>query len=240
MENKRIKNIILIILCLLVFLLSAFTLTKVIINHIFVEAYNSGEYPTSMEEKLEIINFPQGYLPFYNLGNAAFRKGDYLEAISLYSQALEQYPPEGKDCDIRVNQALALCNTIDFNNINSQAKLEEALTALYTARDILTEKGCANDEGTGHDPEAQQLKDDIDEMIRKLQSQDPPQTPQNGSGERQQQQQEQGSQSPQEKKQENELKENKEQAMEERQRRQSGGEPGSNEGGGRSPGVKPW
>ena len=243
MKPNKVRNALLIILSLLVFLLSAFTLVKVVINHGYVEAYNAGNYDTSLEEKLKILNFPQGYLPYYNLGNAAYQRGDYIEAIGLYSQALEQYPPQGKDCDIRVNQALSLCNTIDFNNIKSQAKLEEALTTLYTARDILMENGCANDEGTGHDPEAQQLKDDIDRMIQALQNPQEPEPPQNGGGENDQDQNndQNNSQSMRERQQQDQLQDNKEQAMEERQRQQSGGGPGGSQSGAGGHKVeKPW
>lgn len=241
MVSKKVRNAMLIILSLVVFLLAAFTLVKVVINHGYVQAYNNGDYDTTMEEKLRILNFPQGYLPYYNLGNAAYQKGDYIEAIGLYSRALEQYPPEGKDCDIRVNQALALCNTIDFSNIRSQSKLEEAITTLYTARDVLMENGCANDENTGHDPEAQQLKNDIDAMIQALQN---PQIeeipPQNGGGE-QQENNENNSQSMRERQQQQQLEQNKERSMEERQRQQSGGEPGSSQaGGGQGRDNKPW
>ncbi len=70
------------------------------------------------------------------------------------------YPPESKECDIRVNLALSLCDTIDFYHLDSQDKIDTALFILYKARDVLTEKGCAAEaEGEkGHDPEAQQLK----------------------------------------------------------------------------------
>ncbi len=241
MKQTSSRNILLIVFSLIVFALAAFTLVKVLINHRFVTEYNKGNYDTGAEETLKILNFPQGYLPYYNLGNVAYQKGDYTDAIGLYSQALEQYPPEGADCDIRVNQALALCNTIDFNNITSRAKLEEALTTLNTARDILMENGCANDENTGHDPEAQQLKNDIDEMIKRLQN------PQNGggsqNGDEPTPQPEGGGNNTQdfrERQQQEQLQEIKERSMEERQRRQSGGSGSSQSAGGHNSIEKPW
>ena len=147
---------------------------RLIINHSFVSAYESGDYHIEQEKSLLTMNFPESYVPYYNLGNAAYKLGDYNSAISYYTKALEMYPSEGKECDIRVNLALALCDTIDFYNLDSQDKIDTALFMLYKARDVLTEKGCASDvEGEqGHDPEAQQLKEDIDKMIEKLKNPD--------------------------------------------------------------------
>ena len=146
--------------------------SRLITNHLFVQAYNSEEYDTEAEEKLLKMNFPESYVPYYNLGNAAYKKGDYNSAIAYYTKALENYPPEDKDCLIRINMALSLCNTIDFYNLDSQEKIDTALFILYKARDLLLEKGCASDEGEGHNADAQQLKEDIDAMIEKLKNPD--------------------------------------------------------------------
>ena len=146
--------------------------SRLITNHLFVQAYNNEEYDTEAEEKLLKMNFPESYVPYYNLGNAAYKKGDYNSAIAYYTKALENYPPEDKDCLIRINMALSLCNTIDFYNLDSQEKIDTALFILYKARDLLLEKGCASDEGEGHNADAQQLKEDIDAMIEKLKNPD--------------------------------------------------------------------
>ncbi len=147
---------------------------RLILNHSYVKAYEKGDYKTEMEESLLTMNFPEGYVPYYNLGNAAYRYGDYNSAISYYTKALENYPPEGRDCKIRINLALALCDTIDFYHLDTQEKVDTALFILYKARDVLLEKGCATDEEgqTGHDADAQKLKEDIDEMIKKLENPD--------------------------------------------------------------------
>jgi len=157
---------------------------RLIINHSFVSDYEQGNYQVDKEKSLLTMNFPESYVPLYNLGNASYKLGDYNSAISYYTKALEMYPPEAKECDIRVNLALSLCDTIDFYHLDSQDKIDTALFILYKARDVLTEKGCAAEaEGEkGHDPEAQQLKEDIDEMIKKLQNPD-----QNGSNGQQEQ-----------------------------------------------------
>ena len=146
--------------------------SRLITNHSFVNAYNRGEYETKAEEQLLKMNFPESYLPFYNLGNAAYKMGDYNSAIGYYNQALQNYPPKNKECLIRINLALSLCNTIDFYNLDSQEKIDTALFVLYKARDVLLEKGCATNEGDGHNADAQKLKEDIDAMIEKLKNPD--------------------------------------------------------------------
>ncbi len=148
---------------------------RLIVNHSFVSAYEKGDYSYSEKENsLLKMNFPESFVPYYNLGNVAYKYGDYNSAITYYTKALENYPPEGKDCKIRINLALAMCNTIDFNHLDSQEKIDTALFILYKARDVLLEKGCAVDEEgeTGHDADAQQLKEDIDRMIEKLENPD--------------------------------------------------------------------
>ena len=146
---------------------------RLIINHSYVNAYQNGDYQVEAEESLLTLNFPESYVPYYNLGNAAYRFADYNSAISYYTKALEMHPPKGKDCKIRINLALALCGTIDFNHLDTQDKIDSALFILYKARDVLTEKGCASQEGhDGHDADAQQLKEDIDRMIEKLKNPD--------------------------------------------------------------------
>ena len=159
---------------LLLLVMTVLLTRRLIINHDYVSSYMKGDYKTEAEEGLLSMNFPESFVPYYNLGNAAYRYGDYNSAISYYTKALENYPPEGKDCKIRINLALALCDTIDFYNLNTQEKVDTALFILYKARDVLLEKGCAvSEEGqVGHDADAQQLKEDIDRMIEKLQNPD--------------------------------------------------------------------
>ncbi len=149
--------------------LSAMLLYRLLVNHDFVIRYRQGEIEVAGEEKLLEFNFPESYVPYYNLGNAAYKNGDYNSAISYYNEALGMHPGEGKDCMIRINLALALCRTINFYNLDSQEKIDTALFILYKARDVLTENGCASPEGSdGHNADAQQLKEDIDRMIEML------------------------------------------------------------------------
>ena len=200
--------------------------TRLFTNHSFVNAYNNEEYNIEQEEKLLKMNFPESYIPYYNLGNAYYKEGDYNSAVGYYTQALTMYPPEDKECQIRINLALALCNTIDFYSLDSQEKIDTALFILYKARDVLLEKGCASDDGQGHNAEAQQLKEDIDAMIEKLKN------PDQGSGSDQPQENQdnqddsdgsskndKGS-NDKEKRIQNELEENKKNALEDRKEQQ--------------------
>lgn len=162
-----------ILMGVFVFALTLMLLWRLYVNHDFVAKYNRGEIDVTREEKLLEFNFPEGYLPYYNLGNAAYKNGDYNAAINYYNEALNQHPGEGKDCLIRINLALSLCNTINFYKLDSQEKIDTALFILYKARDVLTENGCASPEGhDGHNEDAQQLKEDIDRMIEMLQNPD--------------------------------------------------------------------
>ena len=199
-----------------------FLTSRLVTNMMFLRAYNKGSYDIEAEQKLLKFNFPESYLPYYNMGNAAYNQGDYNAAVGYYTEALKQHPTEKKECDIRVNLALSLCNTINFYNLDTQEKVDTALFILYKARDILLEKGCATDEGEpGHDPDAQQLKEDIDRMIEKLKNPDD----NNGNNGDQQQNSSDNSDSDsnedskpsdREKKVQNELEENKKNAMEDR------------------------
>ncbi len=176
-----------IIIALIALALTIFLARRLWINHSFVSAYNNGEYNTEEEAKLTKNNFPESYVPYYNLGNAAYKNGDYNTAIGYYQEAMKMYPPRDKDISIRINQALAMCNTIDFNDLNTQEKIDTALFILYKARDLLTEKGYATEAGTEEtvDPTAQQLKEDIDRLIEQLEN--PQQSQQNNNDQEQNQ-----------------------------------------------------
>ena len=232
---------------------------RIAVNHDYVRAYEKGDYRTQQEESLLKMNFPESYVPYYNLGNAAYRYGDYNAAISYYTKALESFPPEGRDCKIRINLALALCDTIDFYHLDTQDKVDTALFILYKARDVLLEKGCAtNEEGqTGHDADAQQLKEDIDKMIEKLENPDKNQQSQqqeNSSGNDNSDNSSGSSQQPsdKEKKVQGELEGKKKDALEDRKDQQGtlekwsdyvGGGQGDEEGGGEggsSTNNSPW
>ncbi|MBE6015636.1 MAG: tetratricopeptide repeat protein [Lachnospiraceae bacterium] len=245
MKPRIGKYVIMILISLLLLAFGIFLTIRYFINHNYVTAYNNGDYNATGEDILKTMNFPEGYVPYYNLGNAAYQKGEYILAAENFSQALKYYPREGEDCKIRINLALSLCYTIDFEKLDNESKIESALVTLYQARNTLMQNGCANDEGTGHNKDAQQLKEDIDKMIEKLTKSNPPpqQNPdQNNNGD--------GGggngNSQGNKNKENELKNNKDKAQQDRANKQGqsggGGSQGGDggQGGGGSTITRPW
>lgn len=189
MKKKPLKVMIPFIISIVLVVITGLFMLKVLLNHFFVVAYASETYAAPVQEFETMFNHPESYLPYYNLGNCYYQGGDYSTAAAYYYQALSYEDiPQDRDIPIRINLALALCYSIDFDNLKSDTDIQSALQVLYTARDILMEKGYANDEGTGTDATAQQLKEDIDKMIEKLQQQ---QNNNDNSDDQEQQQQEQ-------------------------------------------------
>ena len=164
-----LRYIFMSIMALILCVVSIILATKIVTNHSFVKQYNYGNYVESKEKSLLVLNLPESYLPYYNLGNVAYKRGDYNSAIGYFNQALNLYPVGAKDCKIRINLALSYCYSIDYYNLNSQEKIDTAIFTLYKARDVLLANGCAKDgDEVGHNEDAQQLKEDIDEMIEML------------------------------------------------------------------------
>ncbi|MBQ6489053.1 MAG: tetratricopeptide repeat protein [Solobacterium sp.] len=157
--KKRIIAAVLLVIC------SAFILIRYSINAVFVNGYHEGRYLDSTESRLLNVNFPQGWLPYYNLGNSAYQQGNYDRAVLLYEEALEQDPRHPAACSIRVNLALAMLQKIDFEHDDS----ESIVNQLLAARAVLTEDGCAGEtEQDGHSPEAEELKKNIDDMLQQM------------------------------------------------------------------------
>lgn len=211
----RIINVTCVILAIFALFLSV----RYIINLVFLANYNRGVYTTAGEEFLTKLNIPEGYVPYYNMGNAEYMLENYDNAISSYRSALESHPTEKKECDIRVNLALAMLHKIDFTNLSADKPRTNAIRTLQAARNVLCEKGCADPYGTnGHDPEAEQLKQDIDKMLEELgaepdnsQMQNPDQEQKEGGGKSQEQQK-----SRREQQLEKDLDKQKEESMEQR------------------------
>lgn len=112
-----------------------------------------------------IIQVP--YILQYNYGNMAYNQKKYEEAIEKYENALDLFPPKSKECNIRINLALSMLKTI-----KSDDTVSVKLNVLQKAREVLTEKGCANEQDdNGHNAEAEKLKKDIDKEIEKLKKQ---------------------------------------------------------------------
>ena len=117
---------------------------RYIINGVFLLNYKNGTYLYKAEVFLEKLNAPEGYLPYYNAGNAYYNLEDYDNAIDSYKSALESHPSDKKEADIRVNLALAMLHKIDFDNINTEKQKAAAVRTLQSARNVLCEKGHAD------------------------------------------------------------------------------------------------
>ncbi|MBR4671451.1 MAG: tetratricopeptide repeat protein [Butyrivibrio sp.] len=169
MKKTPLKYILMIVFSVPLIIMAVSFLGRVIINHGFVKAYKDDVYKTESEQKLMYLNFPESFIPYYNLGNVSYERKEYEAAVGYYKKALSLYPDAKRECSIRINLALALCNTIDFYDLDSQEKIDTAIFILNMARDTLLENGWAVDEGDDYrDKDAQQLKEDIDKMIEKL------------------------------------------------------------------------
>ncbi|WP_158588629.1 tetratricopeptide repeat protein [Butyrivibrio sp. X503] len=227
MKKTPLKYKLMIIFAVPVMILAVSFLGRVIINHGFVKAYAQSQYKTESEKKLLNLNFPESFIPYYNLGNVCYERQEYESAVGYYQKALSLYPDAKRECSIRINLALAYCNTIDFYDLDSQEKIDSAIFKLNMARDVLLENGWAVDEGDDYrDKDAQQLKEDIDKMIEKLKNPDQSSSDDNQNNNNNNNQDEQdnsgsgGSGGSKEDKQKEKLEGNKKGAMEERRKEQ--------------------
>ena len=183
--NKGKSLVWLTVLCAMMLAAGLLLAVRLFVNHSFLKNYEQGEFVTEGEEKLLWGNLPERYLPYYNLGNAAYKRGDYKEAVMRYEQALARHPgiyDREKECRVRINLALSMVKQLDLKHLDSEEKVEYAVNVLLSARDVLTENGCANPEAgvyDGHSKDAEQLKKEIDELLKQLQD---PEQQQSGGG----------------------------------------------------------
>ena len=180
---------------LFVLLLVAGTLVlcRTLVNKLFLLNYANENYADYPEKLLLPMAFGDNYVVPCNVGNAAYQREDYAQAERYFTSALRGHPPEEeKECAVRVNLALSMLHQFPFDTLDTQDKqaVDAALETLYSSRAVLTENGCACEEAdawTGHSAEAEALKRDIDEMIRKLTAPPPqsddnqPPDPENGN-----------------------------------------------------------
>ena len=247
-ENPRRFMLFIDIACGIMLIAAIFLGTRFILNEIFRSRYNHQIYSNDYEESLLKLNFPESYLPYYNLGNAEYKNGNYDKAISNYKKALELGPQHNheKECDIRVNLALAMLAKIDWANMKTQKDGQRAIKQLKAARNVLTEEGCANpDDPNGHNAEAEQLKADIDKMLEEMQqnsnqSEDNQEQDDQGQG-NQEQEPDKKENSQREKEIQDALDNQKKDTMQERQRTQDDIDNEQQTGGGYSSyDGKPW
>lgn len=169
------KKRILIIIYIVVLLICCVPAFRYIYNEVIINRYNSGDYSVSTEP-MSVMNLGEPYVAPYNQGNIYYKNDKFEDAVQSYKTALEQNPPEDKECSIRINLALAMLGTME-GDYSAEENVESSLEILNGARDVLLEKGCASDDGDGHNETAQKLKDEIDEIIKQLEQQQPSNKP---------------------------------------------------------------
>lgn len=144
------------------------------VNALFLYNYDHGSYQTIAEYTVDNIAVGENYVIPYNLGNAEYQRRNYEKAIPYYWEALSKKMPETEEeCKVRVNLALSMCHTIDFDSLDvtDADAVMEAISVLVEARYVLTEKGCASEpvgSFDGHYANADKLRNDIDEMLQYL------------------------------------------------------------------------
>ena len=145
-----------------------------VVNALFLYNYDHGSYQTIAEYTVDNIAVGENYVIPYNLGNAEYQRRNYEKAIPYYWEALSKKMPETEEeCKVRVNLALSMCHTIDFDNLDvtDPDAVMQAISVLSEARYVLTEKGCASEpvgSFDGHYANADKLRNDIDEMLQYL------------------------------------------------------------------------
>lgn len=160
--NKR-KAIIIVVTVIFIKLL-----ITIIMNRILISNYSNNNYSESIAKILENTYMIEKYKSHYNYGNILYQKGQYDDAIKEYQKALKKRVPKYKECDIRVNYALAICNTVNIDE-EDQDSIKEGIQKYLFAVEVLIEDGCAGKgENSGHDAEATTLKQDILKEIARL------------------------------------------------------------------------
>lgn len=146
-------------------------------NNRLIENFNNGKYE---QNPMGFLGITEPYVNYYNRGNVYYALGQYELAEEEYEQAMRSELQERQDCRLRVNYALSMVEQINPNEI-TEDNLDDVLAILDAARDVLCENGCASrDDNSGHYPDAQTLKNEIDEFERQLLEQfeeDPTPTP---------------------------------------------------------------
>lgn len=161
------KKKILIIICIVLLLITFKLLYNYVINKNLINKYNDGQYLTNQAKTLTVLNFSESYVGNYNYGNILYQNGEYEKSIEQFKKAISSNIPQDKDCNVRINYALAVCKTVNLDEEN-QDSIKNAITKYESAIEILTKNDCANDNNSGHNKQAQQLKNDIQKEIDRL------------------------------------------------------------------------
>ena len=109
----------------------------------------------------------------YNKGVKCFREGDYEDAEYYFQQAMWRKHTKRDECKFRINKALSITTPITPESVTPE-NLDESIERLEEARDFLTQNDCAHkNDSKGHNRKAQKLKEEIDEYIEFLKSNNP-------------------------------------------------------------------
>lgn len=164
----RKKVLALITIILIVILLKL--IYNMSINNALIKKYKAGEYSESQAKALTFLNFHEKYVAHYNYGNILYQNGEYEKAIEEYKKAINGSVPKNKECNIRINYALAICKTVNVDE-KDQESIKNAIETYENAIEVLKEKGC-----NVHNEKAKKLKEDIQKEIdrlKNLQNQEP-------------------------------------------------------------------
>ena len=158
-----------LVLCILAAVSAGLYSIRYARNEQFIQEYESGSYDTAGEESLMKRGTFDSYVPYYNVANARYQEGRFEEAAGLYRQALEKGCPADRECAVRINLAMSLCQQIDFDALDTAQQIREAISQLEAARSVLIEGGfAAEEDDSGTSQEAEELKRDIENKIREL------------------------------------------------------------------------
>lgn len=136
-------------------------------NEYVLSKYENRDYSIN-ENLLLTANFIEPYIVYYNNANILYMNSQFSEAVPNYEKALTyKNIPKKRRCDIIVNLALSKVKMLpeDYELPN---EIDNSIALLKDARAVLLSEDCAKDDGKGHDKDAQTLKDEIDEEIKRL------------------------------------------------------------------------
>lgn len=165
------KKVVFIIIYSMLVLACAVLVFNYGYNAFVMYCYNNQNYSVSTMP-LQMFNWTEGYVAYYNEGNMYYQQGEYVNAVESYSKALEENPPEEKECSIRINMALAMVASLE-GLYTDPMYAQSCLDTLKGARDVLLEKDCATENGDGHSATAEKLKEEIEAMIKELEQMEP-------------------------------------------------------------------
>ena len=130
---------------------------RYILNEVYINNYNNGNYSNSIVNFLKILNYPESYIAHYNKGNNYYNLKEYENAIEEYNKALRTVKGSRK-CKVLINLSLSKFELIDLNQDIARDKLLEI-------QNILLEDSCATRDNKGKDSEAQKLYNEIEALL---------------------------------------------------------------------------